>query len=62
MFIFGGNDIRVGLNNNLWSVDLAALGDLQQLAGQPPNAHVFDDMPKLEWKAIKTLGSVPRKY
>lgn len=59
MFIFGGNDIRVGLNNNLWSVDLSAVGDLQQVAGQPNNAQVFDDMPKLEWKAVPTKGSVP---
>jgi hypothetical protein len=30
MFIFGGNDIHMGTNNNLWEFDLKNLGELKE--------------------------------
>ena len=52
MYIFGGNDIRMGLMNNLWCLDLSSFGDLNE-----PNS--FHD--SIEWKAVRTHGSQPGK-
>ena len=31
MYIFGGNDIRLGTMNNLWQFDLLNIGDLKEV-------------------------------
>ena len=54
MFIFGGNDIRMGTMNNLWSLDLNPLGRLKDNVND-------NNAPIIEWKPIKTHGSIPGK-
>ena len=55
LYIFGGNDIRIGAMNNLWCFDMAMIGDLEELA---QNKSLSADYP-LEWKQLATRGSVP---
>ena len=31
LYIFGGNDIRIGTMNNLWCFDLSQIGDVKEL-------------------------------
>ena len=51
MFVYGGSDIREGTLNSLWSFDLTEIsGDLQDTS---------TENNVLEWKEIRTHGSVP---
>lgn len=50
MYVFGGNDIRIGTLNNLWRFNLAAIGDLRDNSSE--NC-------ALTWEEVETHGSVP---
>ena len=50
MFVFGGSDIREGTLNNLWGFDLGEIGNLQDSS---------TEHNVLEWREIRTHGSVP---
>ena len=50
MFVFGGNDIRVGTLNNLWYIDMSEVGDMRDDSNNNNN---------LEWREVKTHGSTP---
>lgn len=52
MYIFGGNDIRDGTMNNLWSFDLRSLDGLK--SGQSAS-----DPATMAWQPIRTHGSIP---
>ena len=52
MYIFGGNDIRMGTMNNLWSFGMTSIDELRE--GQSQGA-------PMEWKLIKTHGKIPGK-
>lgn len=55
MYIFGGNDIRIGAMNNLWQFDLGNLGDLSMLSR---NNRANAENP-IDWKECKMHGSIP---
>ena len=54
MYIFGGNDIRMGTMNNLWMLDLAQVGNLRENVND-------SNAPRIEWRPVKTHGSIPGK-
>lgn len=55
LYIFGGNDIRIGTMNNLWCFDLSQIGDVKEL-------HKYknqnNDYP-MAWQELKMRGQIP---
>ena len=56
MYFFGGNDIRMGTMNNLWSLELDSIGDLKDRSSR--NAMSLDGS-NFEWKSVRCHGSIP---
>lgn len=52
MYIFGGNDIRDGMMNNLWSFNLASLEGLKE----GNNTH---ESMEMAWQTLRTHGQIP---
>ena len=61
MYIFGGNDIRMGMMNNLWSLDLSSIGDLSEVQNNNSASFIPTNGDTLEWKLVQTHGKIPGK-